>query len=169
MIPSSWFAPLAVVAVLGLSHWWAYGHGIETEMLRAKTAISGAAVAGMTAARAIEQAHAKSTVEDVKHVQVELAAIPDVRPELDRLRKSNDALRSRLSTASASAQRGETATSAAMVLSELLTRAQERIEYLERFTGRAVELSERYDEAVIRGRLCEKLSDRWREQHSYAK
>ena len=123
----------------------------------------------MNAARYIEQAQAKTTIEAVKDAQIDLAALPDVRPELDRLRKSNDALRGELSIASPAAQRGQTATSAAMVLSDMLRRAEERIEYLERFTGRAVELGERYDDAVIRGRLCEKLSDHWREQQAGAK
>lgn len=171
MIPSSWLAPIGLAAIIGLgvSHWLAYSQGVSRESDRRDAQIAGATVAGVTAARAAEQAQAKTTIEAVKDAQTDLAAIPDVRPELDRLRKSNDALRVELSSASTAAQRGETATSAAMVLSDMLRRAEERIEYLERFTGRAVELGERYDDALIRGRLCEKLSDSWRQQQAGAK
>lgn len=171
MIPSSWIAPIGLAAVIGLgaSHWLAYSQGVSRESDRRDAQISAAAVAGMTASRYIEQAQAKTTIEAVKDAQTDLAALPDVRPELERLRKSNDALRVELSSASAAAQRGETAKSAAMVLSDMLRRAEARIEYLERFTGRAVELGERYDDSVIRGRLCEKLSDNWSEQQTGAK
>lgn len=171
MIPFSWLAPVGLAAIIGLgaSHWFAYSQGVSRESDRRDAQIAGATFAGMTAARGIEQSQAKSTVEDVRNVQAQLAAIPDSRHELDRLRKSNDALRVELSSASTAAQRGETATSAAMVLSDMLRRAEARIEYLERFTGRAVELAERYDDAVIRGRLCEKLSDNWSEQQDGAK
>ena len=169
MILPAWVIPTVAVAALGASHWFAYSQGVGRESDRRDAQISAAAVAGMNAARYIEQAQAKTTIEAVKDAQIDLAALPDVRPELDRLRKSNDALRGELSIASPAAQRGQTATSAAMVLSDMLRRAEERIEYLERFTGRAVELGERYDDAVIRGRLCEKLSDHWREQQAGAK
>lgn len=151
-LPGWAIGAIAGVLVLGGSHWLAYSTGADQERARQQLAIAGTSNAALVVARSIETAQAVATVEAVQSAQSDLSAVPDLRPELDRVRDANARLRRELSDASSAAGRGETATRAAMVLSELLDRA----------AARNVELAGLYDGALIRGRLCEQLSDQWR-------
>lgn len=154
------------VILLSLTHYVAYTSGVEHESNRQRLAIAGTTNAALVVARSIETAQAETTVEAVKNAQTDLSAIPDLRLELDGLRDYNAKLRGELSRASDAAKRGEAATGAAMVLSDMLRRAEGRIAELEHFASRSVELADRYDGALIRGRLCESISDSWREKLS---
>lgn len=154
MIPTSWIAPALGLAALIGSHWFAYSSGVDAESNRREAAINGAAVAGMTAARAAEAVQATTIQTEVKRTNETIAALPDNRDELERLRNDNAALVRELSDSAAAAKRGEAATKAGMVYAELLERATARIAGLERTTARAVELAERYDVAHARGELC---------------
>lgn len=147
-----WVVPLAAVLVLSGTHLLAYNHGVDTERTRQQLATSGNSVDALAEARQVETQHAETTNEAVADAQTDLSAIPDLRPELDRVRDQNAELRRKLSGTADAAQRGEAATRAAMVLSELLDRA----------TARNAELARLYDDALIRGNLCVSISDNWR-------
>lgn len=150
----SWVAPVAIGAVLIGSHWLAYDHGKSVERNRLSAKISEQISAEITKARQAEKAQADTIKTEVERTNETIAAIPDNRDELERLRNSNAALRRELSDTAAAAKRGEAATKAGMVYGELLERATRRIEGLERTTARAVELAERFDVAHARGELC---------------
>lgn len=154
MIPSSWISPALGLAALIGSHWFAYSSGVDAESNRRQAAVSGAAVAGMSAARAAEAVQATTIRTEVTRTNETIADLPDNRDELERLRNDNAALVRELSDSAAAAKRGQAATKAGMVYAELLKRATARIEGLERTTARAVELAERFDVAHARGELC---------------
>lgn len=151
-----WLAPTVIVCVLIGTHLIAYDHGKTTERTRQQLVISGTSNAALVVARDIETAHSQSTVEAVRDAQSDISAIPDVRPELDRVRNTNAELRRQLSSAADAAERGQAATRAAMVLSELLDRS----------AARNVELAERYDRALIAGNLCTSIADDWQARNA---
>lgn len=154
MIIPGWLAPVAIGAALIGSHWLAYDHGKSVEQARISAKISEQISAEVTSARQTEKAQAATIKTEVERTNEKIAAIPDNRDELERLRNSNAALRRELSDTAASAKRGKAATKAGMVYAELLERATTRIAGLERTTARAVELAERFDVAHARGELC---------------
>lgn len=151
-----WLAPTVIVCCLLVSHVVAYNHGKLNERTRQQLVIAGTSNAALVVARDIETAHTQSTVEAVRDAQSDLSAIPDVRPELDRVRNTNAELRRQLSSAADAAERGQAATRAAMVLSELLDRS----------AARNVELAERYDRALIAGNLCTSIADDWQARNA---
>ena len=151
-----WLAPTVIVCTLIGTHLIAYNHGVSTERTRQQLLIAGTSNAALVVARDIETAQAVATVEAVRDAQSDLSAIPDVRPELDRVRNTNAELRRQLSSATDAAQRGEAATRAAMVLSELLDRS----------AARNVELADRYDRALIAGNLCTSIADDWQKRNA---
>lgn len=161
-----WLLPIGIVFGLVVSHMVAYNHGVNTERTRQQLVIAGTSNAALVVARDIETAQAVATVEAVRDAQSDLSAIPDVRPELDSLRDSNARLRGELSRAAADAQRGQTATSAAMVLSEMLTRAEKRIAELEPIATKAVQLADAYDRSRIAGNLCTSIADDWQKRNA---
>ncbi|MDD1959026.1 DUF2514 domain-containing protein [Pseudomonas sp. 39004] len=155
---SAWPATAAIVLVLLASHWGAYQHGISVE--RAKGAQvsaqrdSGdrlAAVIGERSARQEEhrsadaqqearvKAHEERTIADAGAAGADAAG--------QRLRDEGAKLAATVScpgTNTAAIARGQAATRAAMVLSDLLARAD----------ARAGELAKAYDRARIAGDQC---------------
>lgn len=156
MTMPSWLVPVGIVFGLVVSHMVAYSTGADHERIRQQLVIAGTSNAALVVARDIETAQAVATVEAVRDAQSDLSAIPDVRPELDRVRNTNAELRRQLSSAADAAQRGEAATRAAMVLSELLDRS----------AARNVELADRYDRALIAGNLCTSIADDWQKRNA---
>lgn len=156
MILPTWVAPVGIGLALIGSHWFAYSTGADHERTRQQLVIAGTSNAALVVARDIETAHSQSTVEAVRDAQSDISAIPDVRPELDRVRNTNAELRRQLSSAADAAERGQAATRAAMVLSELLDRS----------AARNVELAERYDRALIAGNLCTSIADDWQARNA---
>lgn len=152
------WAPWAV-AVLLASHWVAYQHGQSVERTEAGQALaqrdSGdrlAEVIGERAARQEEQRRATAQEEARAHAQEERttadAGAADADAAGQRLRSDATQLASAVScpgTDTAAIARGQAAIRAAMVLSDLLTRAD----------ARAGELAKAYDQARIAGLACE--------------
>lgn len=148
----------AVVVLLG-SHWAAYQHGLTVERANAGQASaqrdSGdrlAEVIGERGARQEEQRRATAQEEARAHAQEERtiadagAAGADAAGQ--RLRSDAAQLAAAVSctgTDTAAVARGQAATRAAMVLSDLLARAD----------ARAGELAKAYDQARIAGLACE--------------
>ncbi|EPN6724726.1 DUF2514 domain-containing protein [Pseudomonas putida] len=145
------------------SYWGAYQHGRSVERAEAGTAKaqrdSGdrlAEVIGERSARNEEQRRATAQEEARAHAQEERqtadagAAGADAAGQ--RLRNEAAHLASSIrcpAPDTAAVARSETATRAAMVLSDLLTRAD----------ARAGELAKAYDQARIAGELCEASYD----------
>ncbi|WP_404943653.1 DUF2514 domain-containing protein [Pseudomonas sp. NY8938] len=152
------WATLAVVVLLA-SHWAAYLHGLSVERANAGQASaqrdSGdrlAEVIGERGARQEEQRRAQAQEEARAHAQEERtiadagAAGADAAGQ--RLRSDATQFAAAVScpgTDTAAIARGQAATRAAMVLSDLLARADER----------AGELAQAYDHARIAGLSCE--------------
>ncbi|MBX6689003.1 DUF2514 domain-containing protein [Pseudomonas sp. USTB-Z] len=148
-----------VVALLLVSHWAAYEHGRSVELAQAgqKSAKrdSGdrlAEVIGERAARQEEhrRADAQQEVRVKGHEERTIADAGAVNADAagQRLRDEAGKLAASVScpgTDTSAVARGEAATRAAMVLSDLLTRAD----------ARAGELAKAYDQARIAGDLCE--------------
>jgi len=156
---SAWPATAATVLVLLASHWGAYQHGISVE--RAKSGQvsaqrdSGdrlAEVIGERSARQKEhrsadaqrearvKAHEERTIADAGAAGADAAG--------QRLRDEGAKLAATVSCPgpdTAAVARSQAATRAAMVLSDLLARADTR----------AGELAKAYDRAKIAGQLCE--------------
>lgn len=150
---------ILAVAVLLASHWAAYQHGRSVERANAGQATaqrdSGdrlAEVIGERSARQEEhrsadaqqearvKGHEERTIADAGAAGADAAG--------QRLRSDATQFAAAVScpgTDTAAVARGETATRAAMVLSDLLTRAD----------ARAGELAKAYDQARIAGQLCE--------------
>ncbi|MDH1984237.1 DUF2514 domain-containing protein [Pseudomonas sp. GD03689] len=153
---------IALLAVVG-SHWLVYQHGRSVERTEAAAASaqrdSGdrlAEVLGERGAREEEQRRAKAQEEARANAQEQRttadAGATDADAAGQRLQHdaANFAATVRCpSTDSAAIARGQAATRAAMVLSDLLTRADER----------AGELAQAYDRARIAGQLCEREYD----------
>ncbi|MCE1055912.1 DUF2514 domain-containing protein [Pseudomonas alloputida] len=145
---------------LGLaSHWGAYQHGIAVERTKAGQASaqrdSGdrlAEIIGERGARQEEQRRAATQEEARAHAQKERAVIDSDAAGANvagqRLRGEATQFAAAISCPgpdTAAIARGQAATRAAMVLSDLLTRADER----------AGELAKAYDQAQIAGKACE--------------
>jgi hypothetical protein len=157
--------PLRLLAVLLVfaSYWGAYQHGRSVERAEAGQVSaqrdSGdrlAEVIGERGAREEEQRRAQVQEEARAHAHEERtiadAGAADADAAGRRLRSDAIQLAAALSCTgkdTAAVARGETATRAAMVLSDLLTRAD----------ARAGELAKAYDQARIAGELCEASYD----------
>lgn len=147
------------VAVLLASHWAAYKHGRSVERANAAQASaqrdSGdrlAEVIGERGARQEEQRRAKAQEEARAHAQEERtiadAGAADADAAGQRLRSDATQLAAAVScpgTDTAAVARGETATRAAMVLSDLLSRSVA--------TNR--DLAQAFDRARVAGKLCQ--------------
>ncbi|AGA74851.1 DUF2514 domain-containing protein [Pseudomonas plecoglossicida] len=156
---TSWAVRSLVLLVFLASHWGMYQHGRAVERVEAGQASaerdSGdrlAEVIGERTARREEQRRATAQEEARAHAQEERtiadagAAGADAAGE--RLQHAGAKLAATVScpgTDTAAVARGQAATRAAMVLSDLLTRANER----------AGELAKAYDRARIAGLTCE--------------
>lgn len=150
---------IAAVFVLLGSHWAAYLHGLSVERANAGQASaqrdSGdrlAEVIGERDARQEEQRRATAQEEARAHAQQERTIADSGAAGADaagqRLRDQGGRLAAAVScpgTDTAAIARGQAATHAAMVLSELRDRAD----------ARAGELAKAYDRARIAGQLCE--------------
>lgn len=150
---------IAAVFVLLGSHWAAYQHGLSVERANAGQASaqrdSGdrlAEVIGERDARQEEQRRATAQEEARAHAQEERTIADSGAAGADaagqRLRDQGGRLATAVScpgTDTAAIARGQAATRAAMVLSELRDRAD----------ARAGELAKAYDRARIAGQLCE--------------
>ncbi|MDV5099568.1 DUF2514 domain-containing protein [Pseudomonas sp. LSJ-87] len=150
---------IAAVFVLLGSHWAAYQHGISIERANAGQASaqrdSGdrlAEVIGERDARQEEQRRAMAQEEARAHAQKERTTADSGAAGADdagqRLRDEGAKFATTVScpgTDTAAIARGQAATRAAMVLSELRDRAD----------ARAGELAKAYDRARIAGQLCE--------------
>ncbi len=148
-----------VLALLLASHWGAYEHGRSVELSKAGQASaqrdSGdrlAEVIGERSARNEEQRRATAQEEARAHAQEERtiadAGVAGADPAGQRMRDDAAKLAATVScpgTDTAALARGQAATRAAMVLSDLLARADER----------AGELAKAYDRAKIAGLACE--------------
>ncbi|MCT8165026.1 MULTISPECIES: DUF2514 domain-containing protein [unclassified Pseudomonas] len=157
---TSWAIRSLALLVLLATHYCAYQHGRSVERAEAAQASaqrdSGdrlAEVLGERSARQEEQRRAEAQEEARAHAHEERtiadagAAAADAAGQ--RLRDEGAKLAATVgcpSTDTAAAARGQAATRAAMVLSDLLTRADER----------AGELAKAYDEALIAGKACER-------------
>ncbi|MHB2048949.1 DUF2514 domain-containing protein [Pseudomonas sp. VEM90] len=147
------------VAVLLASHWAAYQHGRSVERANAGQASaqrdSGdrlAEVIGERGARKEEQRRAQAQEEARAYAQEERtiadAGAADADVAGQRLRSEASHLAAAVSCPgpdTAAVARGQAATRAALVLSDLLSRAD----------ARAGELAKAYDQARIAGDLCE--------------
>ncbi|WP_405124541.1 DUF2514 domain-containing protein [Pseudomonas alloputida] len=152
-----------VLALLLVTHWAAYEHGRSVELAQAgqKSAKrdSGdrlAEVIGERAARLEEHrstdAQQEARVKGYEERKVADAGAADADAAGQRLRHEAGKLASTVScsgTDTAAIARGKAATRAAMVLSELLSRADER----------AGELARAFDRAQIAGQQCEREYD----------
>ncbi|MBH3412863.1 DUF2514 domain-containing protein [Pseudomonas putida] len=159
----SWAIRVVVLLALLASYWGVYQHGRSFERAEAAQASaerdSGdrlAEVIGERGARQEEQRRAQAQEEARAHAQEERtiadagAAGADAAGQ--RLRVEGARLAATVScpgTDSAAIARGQAATRAAMVLSDLLARADER----------AGELAKAYDAARTAGRQCEREYD----------
>ncbi|UQB79195.1 DUF2514 domain-containing protein [Pseudomonas shirazica] len=156
------WAIAAVVVLLG-SHWAAYQHGLSVERANAGQASaqrdSGdrlAEVIGERDARQEEQRRATAQEEARAHAHEERgiadAGAADADAAGQRLRDQGAKFAAAVScpgTDTAAVARGQAATRAAMVLSELLARAD----------AQAGELAAAYDRARIAGAQCEREYD----------
>lgn len=155
---SAWVG-LAVAMVLVASHWGAYEHGRSVEQAKAGQALakrdSGdrlAEVIGERGARQQEHQRAQAQEEARAHAYEQHQAADADAAGADaagqRLRDDGAKLAAAVScpgTDTAAVARGQAATRAAMVLSDLLARAD----------ARAGDLAKAYDQARIAGELCE--------------
>lgn len=156
------WAIAAVVVLLG-SHWAAYQHGLSVERAKAGQASaqrdSGnrlAEVIGERDARQEEQRRATAQEEARAHAQEErtIADAGAAGADAAGQRLRNDAARFAAAVScsgpdTAAIARGQAATRAAMVLSELLDRS----------VGTNRELATALDRAIIAGRQCEREYD----------
>ncbi|WP_430491839.1 DUF2514 domain-containing protein [Pseudomonas fulva] len=154
---------LAVAMVLAASHWGAYEHGRSVEQAKAGQALaqrdSGdrlAEVIGERSARQQEHQRAQAQEEARVHAYEQHQAADADAAGADaagqRLRNEGVKLAATVScpgTDTAAVARGQAATRATMVLSDLLARAD----------ARAGELAKAYDQARIAGVQCEREYD----------
>ena len=154
---------LAAAVVLVASHWGAYEHGRSVEQAQAGQTTakrdSGdrlAEVLGERGARRQEQQRAEAQEEARAHAyeqhQVADADAAGADAVGQRLRNEGAKLAAAVScpgTDTAAVARGQAATRAAMVLSDLLARAD----------ARAGELAKAYDQARIAGEQCQREYD----------
>lgn len=156
---TSWAVRSLVMLVLLASYWGVYQHGRSVERAEAATATakrdSGdrlAEIIGERGARQEEQRRAQAQEEARAHAQEERTTADAGAAGADaagqRLRDEAGKLAATVSCSGAdpaALARGQAATRAAMVLSDLLTRADER----------AGELAAAFDRARIAGLACE--------------
>ncbi|BDM23604.1 DUF2514 domain-containing protein [Pseudomonas sp. LRP2-20] len=156
----SWAIRSLILLVLLASYWGMYQHGRAVERAEAARASaerdSGdrlAEVIGERGARQEEQRRAQAQEEARAHAQEERTTADAGAAGADaagqRLRDEGAKLAATVScpgTDTAAISRGQAATRAAMVLSELRDRAD----------ARAGELAKAYDQARIAGQLCER-------------
>ncbi|MFG0864644.1 DUF2514 domain-containing protein [Pseudomonas sp. FYR_7] len=150
---------LAAAVVLVASHWGAYEHGRSVEQAQAGQASAQrdggdrlAEVIGERGARQQEHQRAQAQEEARAHGHEERSIASAGAAGADaagqRLRNEGAKLAAAVSCPgadTAAVARGQAATRAAMVLSDLLARAD----------ARAGELAKTYDQARIAGQLCE--------------
>ncbi|QXI49175.1 DUF2514 domain-containing protein [Pseudomonas anuradhapurensis] len=159
----SWAIRSLILLALLASYWGVYQHGRTVERAEAARASaerdSGdrlAEVIGERGARKEEQRRAQAQEEARVHAQEERAIAEAGAAGADaagqRLQHQGAKLAATVScpgTDTAAIARGQAATRAAMVLSDLLARADER----------AGELAKAYDRARIAGQQCERAYD----------
>ncbi|MDM1714354.1 DUF2514 domain-containing protein [Pseudomonas sp. 165] len=159
----SWAIRVAVLLALLASYWGVYQHGRSVERAEAATETakrdSGdrlAEVIGERSARQEEQRRAQAQEEARAHAQEERTIADAGAAGADavgqRLRNDGAKFAAAIScpgTDTAAVARGQAATRAAMVLSDLLARADER----------AGDLAKAYDAARTAGRQCEREYD----------
>ncbi|WP_263226533.1 DUF2514 domain-containing protein [Pseudomonas alabamensis] len=162
----SWPVRLGVLALVLASYWGAYQHGRSVERSQALTASaqrdSGDRLAealGQRGARQEEQRRAQAQEEARAHAheqhQVADAGAAGADAAGQRLQHEAAQLAATVSCPSAdpaAVARGQAATRAAMVLSDLLARADDR----------AGELAKAYDQARIAGEQCAREYDELR-------
>lgn len=160
---SRWWPAVAVAALLGVSHWWAYNHGVTVtdDAWSAKWSQRDAADATAQAAAELAQRTEEQRRADwVAGVQRDATqALENARTDAagsaadaDRLRGELAKLQARLSGTGASAAASVSSTSttrAAMVLSELLDSC----------IGQRQELASAFDRSRIAGLACERSYD----------
>ncbi|MFI7857329.1 DUF2514 domain-containing protein [Pseudomonas promysalinigenes] len=160
---TSWAIRVAVLLALLASYWGVYQHGRSVERAEAATATakrdSGdrlAEIIGERGARQEEQRRAQAQEEERAHAHEERttadAGAAGADADGQRLRDEAGKLAATVScpgTDSAAIARGQAATRAAMVLSDLLTRSVE--------TNR--ELAKAYDQSRIAGDQCRREYD----------
>ncbi|MBO9552242.1 DUF2514 domain-containing protein [Pseudomonas sp.] len=156
---TAWAARSLVMLVLLASYWFVYQHGRSVEGAQCAAASSNrdsgdrlAEVIGERGARQEEQRRAQAQEEARAHAQEERTIADTGAAGADaagkRLQHEGAKLVATVSgpgTDTAAIARGQAATRAAMVLSELRDRAD----------ARAGELAKAYDRARIAGRQCE--------------
>lgn len=157
---TSWAIRVAILLALLASYWGVYQHGRSVERAEAATATakrdSGdrlAEIIGERGARQEEKRRAQAQEKARAHAQEERTTADAGAAGADaagqRLRDEAGKLAATVScpgTDSTALARGQAATRAAMVLSDLLARADDR----------AGELAKAYDQARIAGQLCER-------------
>lgn len=150
MILPAWskWAALGVL-LLAASHLTAYWHGIETEASRRDATQATDQVTAVSSVRTEEHRRTDDIEQVRQNAHPKLEAIrnngADASVELERLRQTANSYAERLATCTPAAERGKTATAAAMVLSDLLGRSE----------ARNVELAAAFDDARQRGLTCE--------------
>lgn len=158
-----WWPAVAVVVLLGLSHWFTYQHGVtvtddawSARWEKRNTDDATAQGAAESAARAKEQTlqqQAEKVQRDATQaLETARTDAAGERAATERLRGELAKLQARLSGSSASAPAGTisaSATRAAMVLSELYGSCQNRLG----------EVSSAFDRARIAGLACEASYD----------
>lgn len=162
---SPWVGCAAVLVLLA-SHWTAYEHGRSVELAKAGQQSakrdSGERLAEVIGERAVRleehrsaDAQQEARVKGHEERTIAYAGAADADAAGQRLRSDADQFAASVScpgTDTAAVARGETATRAAMVLSDLLSRSVA--------TNR--ELAQAYDLAVVAGRQCEREHDAMR-------
>lgn len=158
-----WWPAAVVVALLGLSHWLTYQHGVtvtddawSARWEKRNTDDATVQAAAESAARAKEQAlqqQAEKVQRDATQaLETARTDAAGERAATERLRSELAKLQARLSGTGASAPAGTSsasATRAAMVLSELYGSCQDRLG----------EVSSAFDRARIAGLACEASYD----------
>lgn len=158
-----WWPAITVVAVLGLSHWQVYEHGVtvtdddwSAKWEKRNTDDATAQAVAESAARAKEQAdqqHAEKVQRDATQaLETARTEAAGERAATDRVRSELAKLQTRLRGTGASAATGTSsasATRAAMVLSDMYGSCQSRLG----------EVSSAFDRARIAGLACEASYD----------
>lgn len=158
-----WWPAVAVIALLGGSHWWVYQHGVTVtdsswlaKWSQRDNADAMAQVAAESAARAKEQTmqqQAEKVQRDATQaLEIARTDAAGERAATERLRGELTKLQTRLSGTGANAPAGigsASATRAAMVLSDMYGSCQSRLG----------EVSSAFDRARIAGLACEASYD----------
>lgn len=167
---SRWWPAVAVAALLGVSHWWAYQHGVtvtdgawSARWEKRNTDDATAQAAAESAARAEEQAlqqQAEKVQRDATQaLETARTDAAGERAATERLRGELANLQTRLGGTRANAPAGPSSTSAtraAMVLSDLYGSCQSRLG----------EVSSAFDRARIAGLACEASYDGLRQSQT---